>query len=130
MSEDIKTTLSYFDRAIGTLHGLPDVVSTKETTMRVVPTFGFGSHTYIIQSYRQRESGDTIFLEITSDAGATRIVIPPAVADTIARQRDQLTAKSRSRAGKRNAEDRKSRGLQPGFMKKAKSKEAKRNAQA
>lgn len=26
--------LSYFDRAIGSLHGLPDVVSTKATTLR------------------------------------------------------------------------------------------------
>ena len=52
-----------------------------------------------------------------SEDNATRIVIPPAVADVIARQRDQLTAKTRSRAAKRNAEDRKERGIMPGFMK-------------
>ncbi len=118
--EEIKNSLSYFDRAIGSLHGLPDVVSTKATTLRVVPTFGLGSHTYIVQTFRQREIGDTIFLEITSESGATRIVIPAAIADTIARQRDQLTGKSRSRAGKRIAEDLAARGIKPGFMRKAK----------
>lgn len=111
-------TLSFFDRAIGSLHGIPDVVTTKATTLRVVPTFGVGSHTYIVQTFRQREVGDTVFLEITSEQGATRIVIPSAVADVIARQRDQLTAKSRSRAAKRNADDRKERGIKPGFMRK------------
>jgi len=117
MNEEFKHSLSYFDRAIGSLEGLPDVVKCKATTMRVIPTFGLGSHTYIIQTYRQRETGDTIFLEVTSEQGTTRIVIPPAVADTLARQRDQLTTKSRSRAGKRVAEDLKARGIAPGFMK-------------
>lgn len=119
-NEKDNPTLSYFDRAIGQLHGLPDVVSTKATTLRVVPTFGIGSQTYIVQTFRQREVGDTVFLEITSDQGATRIVVPPDVADVIARQRDQLTTKTRSRAGKRVAEDLKARGIQPGFMRKKK----------
>jgi hypothetical protein len=109
-------TLSYFDRLIGTLHGLPDVISTKATTMRVVPTFGIGTFLYAIQTFRQRDSGDTIFLEQISDSGTVRIAIPPDVADVIARQRDQLTTKSRSRAGKRVAEDMKSRGIKPGFL--------------
>lgn len=116
MSDEIKNSLSYFDRAIGSLEGLPDVVKTKATTLRVIPTFGLGSHTYIIATYRQRERGDTIFLEVGSAEGMTRIVIPPDVADTIARQRDQLATKSRSRAGKRVAEDLAARGIKPGFM--------------
>lgn len=119
-NEKENPTLSYFDRAIGNLHGVPDVVSTKATTLRVVPMFGLGSHTYIVQTFRSREAGDTVFLEITSEQGATRIVIPPAVADCIARQRDQLTSKSRSRAGKRIAEDLARRGIKPGFMKDGK----------
>lgn len=119
MNEDIKnSSLSYFDRAIGTLHGLPDVVSTKATTLRVVPVFGLGTYLYAVQTFRQRDIGDSIFLEHVSDSGTVRIVIPPAVADVIARQRDQLTFKSRSKAGVRRAEDMKARGIQPGFMKK------------
>lgn len=117
MTSKDNSTLSYFDRSIGNLHGLPDVVSTKATTLRVVSTFGFESYLYAVQTFRQREVGDTIFLEHVSDSGTIRIVIPPAVADLIARQRDQLTTKARSKAGKRIAEDLKARGIKPGFMK-------------
>lgn len=110
-------TLSYFDRAIGSLHGLPDVVSTKATTLRVVPTFGLGTYLYAVQTFRQRDIGDTIFLEHVSEHGTVRLVIPPQVADVIARQRDQLTSKVRRRAGIRIAEERKEKGLKPAFLK-------------
>ena len=112
MSEK-ETTLSYFDRAIGALDGLPDVVKTRATTLRVIPALGLGSHTYIVQTFRQREIGDSVFLEITSEGTAVRIVIPPSVADTIARQRDQLTGQVRSRVGKRLAAERMARGEVP-----------------
>lgn len=116
MNEEIKNSLNYFDRAIGSLEGLPDVVKTKATTLRVIPFFGLGSHTYIIATYRQKDIGDTVFLEVASEGSIVRIVIPPAVAETIARHRDQLSTKSRSRAGKRVAEDLAARGIKPGFM--------------
>jgi len=118
MDENGKQTLNYFDRAISTLSTLPDVVKSKATTMRVLPPFGLGSHTYIVQTFRQREIGDSVFLEITSEGNATRIVIPPDVAECIARQRDQLTFKSRSRAGTRRAEEMKAKGILPGFLRK------------
>lgn len=110
--------LSYFDRMMGTIHELPDVVSTKSTTMRVVPPWGIGSHTYIVQTFRQREIGDTVFFEMVAENETIRVVIPPKVSEVIARQRDQLTAKSRSRAGKARAALMKEQGIQPGFMKK------------
>lgn len=100
------------------MHGLPDVAQTKPTVLRCIPTFGIGSHLYTVQTFRQREQGDTVFLEHVSDAGTTRLVIPPSVVDAIVRQRDALTTKVRSRAGKLNAENRKARGEKPGFMKK------------
>lgn len=119
MSDEIKSGLNYFDRQYSTLDGLPDVVKTRPTTIRVVPhNLGIGTHTYIVSAARQREKGDTIFLEVASESGITRIVIPPAVADTIARHREQLNGKSRSRAGKRIAEDLKRQGIKPGFMRK------------
>ncbi len=110
-----------FDRLLGLLHGLPDVVSTRESVLRVVPPLGVGgSQTFIVQTYRQSEQGDTIFLECVNEAGTTRLVLPEKVANLIARQRDQLTAKSRSKAGKRVAAERKERGELPGFMKRVK----------
>ena len=107
-----------YDRQLGSLHGLPDVVRTAVSTVRHVPPFGIGgTQLFSIQTYRQRERGDLIFLEVAGASGIVRVVIPPAVANVIARQRDALTAKSRSKASKAVAEDRASRGLKPGFMK-------------
>ena len=116
MSEE-KLSISYFDRMMGNLHGLPDVVSAKPTTLRVVPPLGLGTHLYAVQTFRQREIGDTVFLEHVSEAGTTRLVIPPTVVETIVRQRDALTTKVRVRTGKQIAADRKALGLKPGFMK-------------
>jgi hypothetical protein len=111
------SVLNYFDRMIGSLQGLPDVVKTKPTTMRVVPTFGLGSYVYVVQTFRQKEIGDIIFLENVSENGTVRVVIPPAVADVIARQRDQLSKRNRSRASRQAMADRMARGEKPGFMK-------------
>jgi hypothetical protein len=46
-----------------------------------------------------------------------RLALPPVVSDVIAPQRDALTDKSRSKAAKANALDRKARGIEPGFKK-------------
>ena len=78
-----------FDRAIGVLHGLPDVTFTKTSVSRVIPPFGVGgTQLYVVQTYRQKEQGDTIFLEHVSETGTVRLVIPPQVAAVIARQRE------------------------------------------
>jgi hypothetical protein len=115
-----------FDRTIGALHGLPDVTSIKAAVMRVVPPFGVGgSQLYVVQTYRQREVGDTIFLEHVSETGTVRLVIPPQVSAVIARQRDQLTAKTRSKAAKAVAQERKKRGEIPAFLKSKRQATAK-----
>lgn len=99
-----------YDRLLGALDGLPDVVSTRPSTVRtVVPILGH-SQTYIVQSYRQVGRGDTIFLEMVGREGSLRLAIPAAVADLIARQRDALTAKARSKAARAVAQERKERG--------------------
>ena len=107
-----------FDRTIGLLHGLPDVTEVKTSVTRVVPPFGVGgTQLYVVQTYRQREQGDTIFLEHVSETGTVRLVIPPQVSAVIARQREQLTAKTRSKAAKAVAQERKERGEIPAFLK-------------
>lgn len=111
-----------FDRLLGSLHGLPDVTRTKPSTLRVVTPLTGVSQIFIVQTYRQREQGDTIFLESVNNAGTVRLAIPPAVAEAIARQRDALTGKVRSATGKRIAQERKDRGELPGFMKAKKTK--------
>jgi hypothetical protein len=114
MSDEKQT--SNFDRIMGGLHGIPDVVSVKPANIRVINPFGIGAQMYIVQTFRQKDQGDTIFLENVSDQGTIRLVIPASVADTIARQREALSAKTRSKAAKALAEDRKARGIKPGFM--------------
>lgn len=105
-----------YDRAIGSLTGLPDVVHSRPSTIRVVePVLGH-SQVYIVQTYRQKEQGDTIFLETMGRAGSLRIVIPPKVVTAIMRQHDALTTKNRSETGKKVAQERKDRGEEPAFM--------------
>ena len=105
-----------FNRVIGSLDGLPDVQHTRPTTVTTVHPLIGESQTFVVQTYRQREQGDTIFLQYIDADGSDRIVIPPRVADAIARQRDALTHKSRSAAARLNAEARAERGEQPAFL--------------
>lgn len=78
-----------FDRTMRSLHGVPDVVSTKATTIRTLTPVAENSH----------------------------VALPPEVADCIARQRDALGTKSRKRAAKQEAARRKAAGIKPGFLK-------------
>lgn len=106
-----------YDRLLGALHGLPDVIATQPSTVRtIVPLLGH-SQTYIVQTYRQAGQGDTIFLEVVGRDGSVRLAIPAKVSDVIARQRDALTARARSRAARAAAQGRKDRGVVP-FVKK------------
>lgn len=123
MSETYKT-IDKFDRMLGALHSLPDVASTQPSTVvAVLPLIG-SAQTYIIQTLRQKEQGDTIFVQYVDDQGSVRLVIPPAAADAIARQRDALTAKNRKRAARESAQRRKAAGIQPAFLKPRKRKPA------
>jgi hypothetical protein len=106
-----------FDRTIRSLTGLPDVLHTKASTVRALTPVLNLSQTFIIQTYRQRDKGDTVFIEYIGAEGGFRLALPPVVADTIARQRDALTDKSRGKAAKQVAADRKALGIVPGFLK-------------
>ena len=110
-------TIDKFDRMLGALDRCPDVTRTKPSTIVSHTALIGAAQTFIVQTLRQREQGDTIFIQYVDDGGAVRIFLPPEVADTIARQRDSLTTKVRKRVGKEQAQARKSRGELPGFMK-------------
>jgi hypothetical protein len=110
-------TVDKFDRLMGALVDLPDVTHTKPSTVVTVSPLIGESQTFIIQTYRQREVGDTIFLQYAASEGLIRVAIPPAAADAIARQRDALTTKVRKKVGRDSAAARKARGEEPAFMK-------------
>lgn len=114
--------IDLFDRMIGSLHGLPDVVSTKASTIRAVTPMIGSSQTFIVQTFRQRESGDTIFVECAGATGYVRLALPPSVADAIARQRSSLTDQSRSKSSRETMERRMESGEVPGFMRRKKKR--------
>lgn len=121
MNSNDPNTSTHYDRTIGGLEGLPDVVKTHPSTKRTVTPLARTSETYIIQTMRQKDVGDYIFIEMVSGEGSLRIVLPPAIAETIARQRESVIAKVRSKTAKAQAQERKDRGELPAFLKKKKA---------
>jgi hypothetical protein len=106
-----------FDRTLGSLEGLPDAMQTKATTVRITTPILGKAQTFIVQTIRMKDQGDFVFLEYVDYEGSTRLVIPPKVTEIIARQRDAISARNRSKSAREKAADRKARGLKPGFMK-------------
>lgn len=124
-------TVEAFDYELGQLHGLPGVTSTKQATVQA--TNGLTeSATWIVQTFRKRDiaqeaageraaARDTIFVQFIGKRNqALRLVIPPAVADLIARQRDQLVTKNRLAGARQAAATRKERGIAPAFGRRKK----------
>ena len=107
-----------YDRTYRMLHGIPDVTRVKPATVRTVHPILELSQTFIVESVRHRENGDTVFIEYVSTEGTVRIALPPAVCETIARQRDALTSKNRKQSARAEAARRKAQGILPGFLKK------------
>lgn len=104
-----------FDYTLGQLKDLPDVLRTKESTVRAIPILGIGgSRLFIIQTIRQAERGDTILLEHVAQGQTIRLVLPPEVSAVIARQRDALTTKARSLGAQKAVATRVERGHQLG----------------
>lgn len=106
-----------YDRIYGSLDGLPDVTRTKASTVIQTPPLGVGgSRTFFVQTARQREVGDTIFIQTVGPDGGHRYVLGPEVAGVIARQRDSLTTMVARKHGKRLAAERKAAGIVPAFL--------------
>jgi len=110
-------TVDKFDRILGALTGLPDVTHTKAATVQVLSPLIGESQTITVQTYRQREQGDTIFLVVASAEGLVRVHLPPAAAELISRQRDSLGKTNRKKAAKAEAARRKAQGIKPAFLK-------------
>jgi hypothetical protein len=115
---DNDNTVSKYDRVRGGLEGV--AIFTKPSTVKNVQIITGKTETFVVETARHGELGDTIFIECMDEIGITRIALPPRVSSAIMRQRDALTAKIRSRSAKEVAQARKDRGELPGFMKKAK----------
>jgi len=106
------TTVNFFDRVRGGLEDAGNTIKTRVATIRQVQFLVGDVLTYLVETIRH-EGGDTIFIEVTSKDGTIRVVLPPKVANTIARQRDALTKKTRQRVGREQAAERKAQGIEP-----------------
>jgi hypothetical protein len=110
---DNDNTISKYDRLRGGVNGL----FTKPSTIKVVQEITSKTETFVVETGRDDErGGDFVFIECVDETGVTRLALPPRVANAIASQRESLTSRRRSLAGKRLAKERKDRGEVPGFM--------------
>lgn len=118
-------TVAKYDRIRGGLHGV--AMFTKPSTIKNVEVVTGRAETFIIETARHElrtgeegQMGDTIFIECMDETGVTRLALPPRVANAIAAQRESLTTRRRSAAGRARAEADRLAGKVPGFMRKAK----------
>ena len=83
-----------FDRVLGCIDGMPDVQSTKPSTVMSVLPFVGAVVTYVVQTYRTKDQGFMVFLQTVDAEGRARFLIPDKVAQAIYRQRQSLTDRS------------------------------------
>lgn len=115
MTEERSAMPDPFDRQLGALVDLPDVVKAGPVVKRTVPPLGVGGTSiHVVQTVRQGNQ-HTIFLEVVDPDGTKRLVIPSVVADVIARQREACSVMLRKKLARAAAADRKARGEKPGF---------------
>jgi hypothetical protein len=112
-----------YDRILGALDGVQQVIKTKPSIFTVMPLFGVGGSTlYTVTTARQWHttldkkgkertiSRDVIFLQVVrSGVPPIRVALPAEVADAFARQRDAVTTMQRRNNGRRIAAERKAR---------------------
>lgn len=126
-------TISKFDRAFGGLQG-GNNLPTKPTTIEYVEPITGDAETYIVQTIRaeykveirkgwdiktETRIGDFIVIKVVEKEGTKRIILPPKVSDTIARQSDALTKKNRKNLAKAKMKERMANGWVPTFAKKS-----------
>lgn len=115
MEHDNDHTVSAYDRAVGSLEGVPGTFKTRPSLHRLTEAITGISQTFVVTTVRHIEQGDRIFLEIiqSADQPPIRVVLPPKVANTIARQREALSKRARRAAFRARAPG----GMPAGFAK-------------
>lgn len=89
-----------FSFELGRVLNNPSETHTRESTITARDFYG-NTASYIVQTVRTEDSGDTVFIQRISQAGSWREVLPPTVIAAIVRQRDQLSTKNRRRGAQR-----------------------------
>jgi len=89
-----------YDRAVSLIE-MPDVLSTKPTTIKTTNPLLGHTGTHIVQTARDADGYHTLFLEVidpassTGQSTVTQLVLPDAVCRVIYRQRQALITRSK-----------------------------------
>lgn len=100
MNDDEPRRIDHFDRIIGSVDGRQDVVSARPSTVTTVMPIIGRSQTYVVQTYKDPDVGNFLFLQMVDAEQGIRIAIPPKVTAAIYRQRDALVKASRRQTGR------------------------------
>ncbi len=122
MSDSNEARGDFYDQMRGQAEGF---LHTAPTTVVTSPILGVGgTQTFIVETFRMPQGeGDFVFVQKVDQAGAVRFVIPPTIADVIARQRDALSKRvhrSVSRQGGKAAQAARRAAGRPAFDRKVK----------
>lgn len=106
---------SPYDAAMAKLDGAQGVTKSKESTVRTMPLWGIegGSEMWVVQTVRQADVGEFIFVDHITDAGSERLVLPPEISAVLYRQRDAVSAKHRSAVSRATMQQRMAEGFVP-----------------
>lgn len=96
-----------YDRVARALDGLPDVVTSRPSTINVKSLLIGNAQQWIVVTTRQKDRGDYVFISYVDAQGGRRYVIPPEVIEAVVRQRDSLTTKNRKKGARQAVETRK-----------------------
>jgi len=111
-----RVVIDEYDRLVGALDGLPDVLKSRPTTIDTVTPIVGAEKSFIITTIRQADAGCTVLVKYIDAEGGRRFVLPPKVVEAIIRQRDALNEQHRRRVARAAAQERKARGEKPGFQ--------------
>jgi hypothetical protein len=97
-----------FSRTQRQLRDNPGALSSA-STINATDFYG-NTETWVVETFRQEDGRELVFIQRNSSTGGERWVLPVEVTAALARHRDQLAARVRRRAGHRLVAQRKERG--------------------
>lgn len=126
-------TISKFDRALAGLQGGNNLQSKATTIQNIEPITG-DAETFTVQTVRaeyklkiqkgwewltETRVGDFIVITYLDKNGPMRLILPPKVVETLARQKEGLSKRARTNSSKAAMKQRMAEGFVPNFKKKS-----------
>jgi hypothetical protein len=97
-----------YSRELRQLRDNPGALSS-QSTIQTQDFYG-NAATWVLETYRDGDGREKVFVQKIDELGGARLVLPPEVTAALARHRDQLAARAKRRQGHRLVAQRKERG--------------------